>query len=90
MTTRYHAEVSVFLLHMSKSIKETGWVPVSRAEEILGVSRQELFRLRDTGALKLGPHFAAFPETRSRDTYRWNVPKVRKALDKMKQAAPVA
>ncbi len=38
-----------------------GWVSVARAEELLGISRKELFRMRDDGTLKLGPHFAAFP-----------------------------
>ena len=68
---------------MTKSNATPDWVPVSKAEELLGISRKELFRMRDNGTLKLGPHFASFPETRSRDTYRWNVQKVRKELDKM-------
>jgi hypothetical protein len=67
-----------------------GWVSVSRAEELLGIDRKELFRMRDDGTLKLGPHFAAFPETRSRDGYRWNVEAVRKHLRKQeKQLASV-
>jgi hypothetical protein len=67
-----------------------GWVSVSRAEELLGIDRKELFRMRDDGTLKLGPHFAAFPETRSRDGYRWNVEAVRKHLRKReKQLASV-
>ena len=64
-----------------------GWVSVSRAEELLGMSRKELFRMRDDGTLKLGPHFAAFPETRSRDGYRWNVEAVRKHLRKQEKLA---
>jgi len=64
-------------------IKSTGWVSVTRAEELLGIDRQQLFKMRDNGTLKLGPHYAAFPETRSRDSYRWNVEKVRKHLSKM-------
>ena len=67
-----------------------GWVPVTRAEELLGISRQELFKMRDNGTLKLGPHYAAFPETRSRDTYRWNVEKVRKAMRKLELATASA
>jgi hypothetical protein len=59
-----------------------GWVPVQRAEELLGIDRKTLFKYRDDGTLKLGPHFAAFPETRSRDGYRWNVTAVRKHLQK--------
>jgi hypothetical protein len=68
---------------MTKANATPDWVPVHKAEELLGISRKELFRMRDNGTLKLGPHFASFPETRSRDTYRWNVRKVRKELDKM-------
>lgn len=62
--------------------KEPGWVSVQKAEELLGIDRKTLFKYRDDGTLKLGPHFAAFPETRSRDTYRWNVAAVRKHLKK--------
>ena len=69
--------------------KVRGWVPVQRAEELLGIDRQTLFKYRDDGTLKLGPHFAAFPETRSRDGYRWNVEAVRKQLRKNGQM-PVA
>jgi len=42
------------------------WLPVHKAEKFLGVDRKELFRMRDDGTLKLGTHYAAFPETRSR------------------------
>jgi len=63
--------------------KATGWVSVTRAEKLLGIDRKQLFKMRDNGTLKLGPHYAAFPETRSRDTYRWNVEKVRKHLSKL-------
>lgn len=59
-----------------------GWVSVQKAEQLLGIDRKTLFELRDNGTLKLGPHYAAFPETRSRDTYRWNVAAVRKSLSK--------
>ena len=60
-----------------------GWVSAKQVEELLGIDRKTLFRYRDNGTLRLGPHFAAFPETRSRDSYRWNVEKVRKHLSKM-------
>jgi hypothetical protein len=70
--------------------QNTGWVSVARAEELLGIDRKELFRMRDDGTLKLGPHFAAFPETRSRDGYRWNVGAVRKHLRKQKELAGAA
>lgn len=59
-----------------------GWVSVQKAEDLLGIDRETLFKYRDNGTLKLGPHFAAFPETRSRDSYRWNVNAVRKHLHK--------
>jgi hypothetical protein len=62
--------------------KNTGWVSVQQAEDLLGIDRKTLFKYRDNGTLKLGPHFAAFPETRSRDSYRWNVTAVRKHLAK--------
>ena len=61
----------------------TSWQPVHKAEIALGISRKELFKLRDDGTLKLGTHYAAFPETRSRDTYRWDVQSVKKVLDKL-------
>ena len=62
--------------------KHSGWVSVQQAEELLGIDRKTLFRYRDNGTLKLGPHFAAFPGTMSRDSYRWNVTAVRKQLTK--------
>ena len=64
--------------------KYPGWVSVQQAEELLGIDRKTLFKYRDNGTLKLGPHFAAFPETRSRDGYRWNISAVRKHLKKLK------
>lgn len=66
-----------------------GWVSVQKAEELLGVDRKTLFKMRDNGTLKLGRHYAAFPETRSRDGYRWNVAAVRKDLSKL-AAQPAA
>lgn len=65
--------------------KTPGWVSVQKAEELLGIDRKTLFKYRDDGTLKLGPHFAAFPETRSRDSYRWNVSAVRKQLQKQEK-----
>jgi hypothetical protein len=62
------------------------WLRPHQAEEALGMSRQDLFKLRDNGTLKLGPHYAAFPETRCRNTYRWNVRNVQKTLEKLKVA----
>jgi len=62
--------------------KHSGWVSAQRAGELLGIDRKTLFKYRDDGTLKLGPHYAAFSETRSRDSYRWNVAAVRKHLTK--------
>jgi hypothetical protein len=56
------------------------WLPVKQALEELGIDRKQLFQMRDDGTCKLGTHYAAFPETRSRDSYRWHVPKVKKLL----------
>ena len=56
------------------------WLPVKQALEELGIDRKQLFRMRDDGTCKLGTHYAAFPETRSRDSYRWNVVKVKEIL----------
>ena len=67
-----------------------GWVSVQKAEDLLGIDRETLFKYRDNGTLKLGPHFAAFPETRSRDSYRWNVNAVRKHLHKQGKMPSVA
>jgi len=60
----------------------SGWVTANKACEILGLDKKQLFKMRDDGTLRLGPHFAAFKDTFSRDSYRWNVPKVRKELRK--------
>jgi len=68
--------------------KHPGWVTAQQVEELLGIDKKTLYQYRDDGTLKLGPHFAAFPETRSRDSYRWNVAAIRKHLSK--QAEPVA
>ena len=61
--------------------KTKTWVITRRAYEQLGIDRDTLFQYRDDGTLKLGPHYAAFPETRSRSSFRWNVKKVRQALE---------
>jgi|TARA_B100000965_G_scaffold401149_1_gene424402 hypothetical protein len=61
--------------------KTKTWVITRRAYEQLGIDRETLFQYRDDGTLKLGPHYAAFPETRSRSSFRWNVKKVRQALE---------
>lgn len=69
--------------------KSTEWVSATRATELLGMDRQQLFKMRDDGTLKLGPHFAAFPGTYSRDSYRWNVEAVKKHLRKQEKMAAV-
>lgn len=63
--------------------KQHEWVSIQEAEKLLGIDRKTLFKYRDDGTLKLGPHFAAFPGTYSRDSYRWNVGKVKKHLNKI-------
>jgi hypothetical protein len=64
-----------------------GWVTANKASELLGLDKKTLFKMRDDGTLRLGPHYAAFDDTYSRDSYRWNVAKVRKELMKQKVAA---
>ena len=56
------------------------WCSVKETLEELQIDRKQLFRMRDDGTCKLGTHYAAFPETRSRDNFRWNVPKMKKIL----------
>ena len=63
--------------------KHPGWVSANQVEELLGIDKKTLFKYRDNGTLKLGPHYAEFPETRSRDSYRWNVAAVKKELAKI-------
>ena len=70
--------------------KHPGWVSAQQLEELLGIDRKTLFKYRDDGTLKLGTHFAAFPETRSRDSFRWNVNAVRKHLQKQDMMSTVA
>lgn len=63
--------------------KRSNWVSANQVQELLGIDKKTLFKYRDNGTLKLGPHYAAFPETRSRDSYRWNVKAVQKELAKI-------
>tara|TARA_R100001594_G_scaffold126557_1_gene163838 strand:+ start:9876 stop:10094 length:219 start_codon:yes stop_codon:yes gene_type:complete len=58
----------------------TGWVSVRRATQILEIDKATLFKYRDDGTLKLGPHYAAFPKTRSRDSFKYNISKVKAEL----------
>ena len=62
---------------------KSGWVTANKACELLDLDKKTLFKMRDTGILRLGPHYAAFNDTFSRDSYRWNVAKVRKTLAKL-------
>ena len=68
--------------------KAKTWVITRRAYEQLGIDRETLFQYRDDGTLKLGPHYAAFPETRSRSSFRWKVKKVRQALEEQGKLIP--
>ena len=61
--------------------KAKPWVITRRAYEQQGIDKATLFKYRDDGSLKLGTHYAAFPETRSRSSFRWNINRVRKALE---------
>ena len=65
---------------------KSGWVTANKACELLALDKKTLFKMRDTGILRLGPHYAAFDDTYSRDSYRWNVAKVRKTLAKLEKA----
>ena len=69
---------------------KTGWVTVNKTCELLELDKKTLFRMRDDGTLRLGTHYAAFDDTFSRDSYRWNVAKVRKTLQKMNKEMPEA
>ena len=60
----------------------TSWVSANKASEALGIDKKDLFKMRDDGTLHLGPHYAAFKDTYSRDSYRWNLTSVRKELRK--------
>jgi hypothetical protein len=62
---------------------KSGWVTANKACELLELDKKTLFQMRDNGILHLGPHYAAFNDTFSRDSYRWNVAKVRKTLSKL-------
>ena len=68
--------------------KAKTWVITRRAYEQLGIDRETLFQYRDDGTLKLGPHYAAFPETCSRSSFRLNVKNVRQALEEHGKLIP--
>jgi len=56
------------------------WKTVQKTVNELGIEKETLFKYRDDGTLKLGPHFLAFSDTYSRDSYRWNVDAGKKQL----------
>ncbi len=65
----------------------SSWVPLHKAERVLEVSRKELHQMRDNGTAKLGHHYGAGPLTRSRDTYYWNIPRMKKLLTQSQAAS---
>ena len=68
----------------------SSWQPIHRAVKMLEVDRKDLYRMRDSGDLKLGKHYGAGPMTRSRDSYYWNVPLMQKALKQMQETQSVS
>ena len=86
--TRWVVTVLVQATSVSMASR-TDWVSAQKIEELLGIDRKTLFKYRDNGTFKLGPHYASFPETRSRDSYRWNVKAVKKELEKMQKPVVV-
>jgi hypothetical protein len=65
------------------------WVTANQMADALSIDRQTLFRMRDDGTLKLGPHYAAFKgKTYSRDSYLWNRGSVQRAMRKRQQEQP--
>ena len=58
------------------------WVSANKAVQSLGLDKETLFKYRDDGTSAGSSTLAAFKETRSRDTYRWNVNAVKKDLVK--------
>jgi len=69
---------------------KSGWVTANKACELLELDKKTLFQMRDNGILRLGSHYAAFNDTFSRDSYRWNVAKVRKTLSKLARVTAAA
>ena len=66
------------------------WTPAHRAARQLDISREELHRLRDTDACKLGHHYGAGSLTRSKDSYYWHVPCMKQLLSTQKQVSCLA
>ena len=64
------------------------WVAPRKLSHILGIAKKTLFKYRDDGTLKLGPHYLAFENCFSRDDYKYNIDNVRGELRK-KNLIPV-
>jgi hypothetical protein len=59
------------------------WVTANQMADALSIDRQTLFRMRDDGTFKLGPHYAAFKgKTYSRESYLWNQGAVQRTMRK--------
>ena len=58
------------------------WVTARKATQILGIEKKTLFKYRDDGTLRLGPHYLAFENCFSRDDYKYNIEKVKEELQK--------
>ena len=58
------------------------WKSVNKTTRELGIDRETLFKYRDDGTLRLGPHYRAFANTFSRDSYRFNVEAVKNELER--------
>ena len=64
------------------------WLTALKAARTLGIDKKTLFKYRDDGTLRLGPHYLAFENCRSRDGYKYNIENVRAELRK-KNLLPV-
>ena len=60
------------------------WVTARKATQILGIEKKTLFKYRDDGTLRLGPHYLAFENCFSRDDYKYNIEKVKEDTDRRK------
>ena len=58
------------------------WKSVNKTTRELGIDRETLFKYRDDGTLRLGPHYRAFANTFSRDSFRFNVMAVKNELER--------
>tara|TARA_S200000501_G_scaffold281797_1_gene265937 strand:+ start:546 stop:782 length:237 start_codon:yes stop_codon:yes gene_type:complete len=58
------------------------WLTALKTARTLGIDKKTLFKYRDDGTLRLGPHYLAFENCFSRDDYKYNIEKVREELRK--------